>query len=250
VGSFSAPFGFVDLTKEDSWECTFGPVDLPQPLVTVLDNSIELTGNRLILGPWKETSVTSPPFNKEGLTRTWSWPSETIYDELVIVSFNSSSKILRLRYPEDPVDETFCRYLDIILATNDLPASLVLADVESSDLRIDPCNQASYPGRPLCRVDNTTNGLAITTSQVGRYFKAAPSASPIAQPQSLLAHISPTPLPPQEQIMLPSSSSLPPQTSRFESMDNDVATSGASSTASFSFVIGFISALLFSKFVV
>ena len=250
VGEFFAPFGFTDLSKEDSWECTFGPLDLPQPLVTVVDNSLELTENRLILGPWPETSVTSPPFTKDGMTRTWSWPAETVYDEIIIVSYNSSTKILRLRYPEDPIEDTFCRYLDLVPASNGLPESLVIADVESSDARKDPCQQASYPGRPLCQVENTTQGLAITTSQVGRYFKSAPSASPT--PLSLLVLLpisSSEPLMKEHIMMMPSSSSPPPPPtiSRFETMESDASTSGASSTASFSFVIGFMSALALAR---
>jgi len=266
VGSFSAPFGFTDLSKDESWECSFGPPDFPQPLVTVKDNSIELTiDNRLILGPWKETSVTSPPFNTEGLTRTWSWPAETIYDELVIVSYNSTNKILKLRYPEDPLEEYFCRYLDLIPAIDTLPSSLVLADVESSDLGMDACLQASYPGRPLCMVRNDTKGgLVITTSQVGRYFKALPSSSPGPSLPLQLSSSLPSSVPQSPSLMgsIPLSSTLPlhPQhipssatqtplaVSRFDSMDNfDSPSSGASSTASFSFIVGFCSALALAR---
>jgi hypothetical protein len=55
-------------------------------------------------------------------------------------------------------------------------------------------------------------------------------------------------------MMMPSSSSPPPPpppppptTSRFETMESDASTSGASSTASFSFVIGFMSALALAR---
>jgi hypothetical protein len=153
--------------------------------------------------------------------------------------------------------------LDLIPAIDTLPSSLVLADVDSSDLGMDACLQASYPGRPLCMVRNDTKGgLVITTSQVGRYFKASFSPTP-SLPQSLSSSL-PTSVPQSPSLMgsVPLSSTLPlhPQhipssatqtplaVSRFDSMDNfDSPSSGASSTASFSFIVGFCSALALAR---